>query len=107
MAAHLGRVEGARVSVQGFEAGPDTDTHSNYNEIGPDYFRTIGVPLLAGREFTRADATGTAKVAITASTAIVTINSTSVNPLLSIIFISFRHCLHSLINMESYRPSSG
>ena len=25
---------GTSVSVQGFEAGPDTDTHSNYNEVG-------------------------------------------------------------------------
>jgi predicted permease len=55
---------GNSVSVQGFQAGPDTDTHSNYNEIGPDYYRTIGIPLLAGREFTRADASGTGKVAI-------------------------------------------
>jgi predicted permease len=55
---------GSSVSVQGFDAGPDTDTHSNYNEIGPDYFRTLGISLLAGREFTRADAAGAPKVAI-------------------------------------------
>jgi predicted permease len=55
---------GTSVSVQGFEAGPDTDTHSNYNEIAPDYFRTLGMPLLGGREFTRADALTAAKVAI-------------------------------------------
>lgn len=55
---------GSSVSVQGFEAGPDTDTHSNYNEISPGYFTTLGVPLIAGREFSRADALGAAKVAI-------------------------------------------
>jgi predicted permease len=55
---------GSSMSVQGFQAGPDTDTHSNLNMIGPDYFRTVGVPVLAGREFTRADAMGGSKVVV-------------------------------------------
>lgn len=55
---------GSDVSVQGFKAGPDTDTNSRFNEIGPDYFRTMGIPLLLGREFTRADALKGPKVAI-------------------------------------------
>jgi predicted permease len=55
---------GSSVAAQGFVSGPDTDTHSNYNQISPGYFRTLGIPLMAGREFTRADAAGAAKVAI-------------------------------------------
>jgi hypothetical protein len=55
---------GNDVSVEGYAAGPDTDMGSRYNEIGSDYFRTLGIPLLAGREFARTDSRGSSKVAI-------------------------------------------
>jgi predicted permease len=55
---------GNDVAVEGYKAGPDTDTNSRYNEVGEGYFRTLGIPLIAGREFTRADAKGAPKVAI-------------------------------------------
>jgi predicted permease len=55
---------GSSVSVEGFPSGPDTDNSARYNEVGPGYFRTLGVPLFAGREFTGADAIGSPKVAI-------------------------------------------
>jgi len=55
---------GSSVAVQGFQSGPDTDTHANFNEIGPGYFRTLGIPLMAGREFTAADAAEAPTVAI-------------------------------------------
>ena len=55
---------GTGVSVEGFERGPDTDVDSRFNDIGPDYFRTMGVPLLAGREFTDTDSLSSPKVAI-------------------------------------------
>lgn len=55
---------GNSVSVEGFEAGPDTDVNARFNLIGADYFRTLGIPLLAGREFTAADAFGGPPVAI-------------------------------------------
>ncbi len=55
---------GNDVSVQGFERGPDTDANANYNEIGPDYFKTIGATMVAGREFTEADARGAPRVAV-------------------------------------------
>jgi predicted permease len=55
---------GDDVAVEGFKSGPDIDSNSRYNEVGPGYFRTMGVPLIAGREFTPADVLGSPKVTI-------------------------------------------
>ena len=55
---------GNDVSVEGFKAGPDTDSNSRFNEVGPGYFPTLGIPLLTGRDFTRADALTAPPVAI-------------------------------------------
>jgi predicted permease len=55
---------GDSVRVEGFTSGPDVDSMSQYNQIAPGYFKTMGIPLIAGREFTRADAPGAPKVAI-------------------------------------------
>jgi putative ABC transport system permease protein len=55
---------GNDVAVEGFKSGPDVDTGSRFNEIGPGYFRVMGTPLIAGREFTPADSLGKTKVTI-------------------------------------------
>ena len=52
------------VKVEGYTAAPDTRTDANVNEIAPGYFATLGIPLLAGRDFTRADTLGAPRVAI-------------------------------------------
>jgi len=52
------------VSVEGFQKDPDTDAASRYNAIGPNYFHVIGVPLIAGRDFTAADRGNSLPVAI-------------------------------------------
>jgi predicted permease len=59
-----GSNNGNDVAVQGFEAGPDTDTNSRVNQVGPGYFAAMGVPLIGGREFTAADMLTSEKVAI-------------------------------------------
>jgi predicted permease len=59
-----GRNRQRDVAVQGFEAGPDTDSNARYNRVGPGYFSALGIPLIAGREFTDADTVNSAKVAV-------------------------------------------
>jgi predicted permease len=55
---------GNSLLVEGFPSGPDTDTNARFNKIGPGYFRTLGVPLIVGREFTREDAANGALVTV-------------------------------------------
>jgi predicted permease len=55
---------GSDVSVQGFRKTPDTDANARFNAIGPNYFSLLGIPLVAGREFTRGDVIGAPNVAI-------------------------------------------
>src|SRR5215208_4607767 len=55
---------GNDVSVEGFKKGPDTDAEARFNEVGTDYFHTLGVTILSGREFTAADGLGSPKVAV-------------------------------------------
>jgi predicted permease len=59
-----GSSSSTNVSVQGFDAGPDTNTQANLSEVGPGYFSAVGIPLLAGREFTAADTAGAPPVVI-------------------------------------------
>lgn len=54
----------APIAVDGFEAPPDQAPIVNYDEIDPGYLATLGIPLLAGREFTAADNEATAPLAI-------------------------------------------
>ncbi len=59
-----GRISSSSIRVEGFEDGPDVDNNARFNWIGPDYFRTFGITMLAGREFTRSDVLRAPKVAI-------------------------------------------
>jgi predicted permease len=55
---------GNDVEVDGWKSGPDIDSNSRFNAVGAGYFKTLGVPVLSGREFTASDRIGTPKVAI-------------------------------------------
>jgi predicted permease len=54
----------APIAVDGYDAPPDEAPVVDYDEVGPAYFATIGIPLTSGREFTRADDETSALVAI-------------------------------------------
>lgn len=52
------------LTVQGLEAGPNVDTTSSRNEVSVGFFRTLEMPLLAGRGFEASDRVGAPRVAV-------------------------------------------
>jgi len=54
----------ATVNVDGYQAKDGEDVNPHMNTVGPQYFRTMGIPLVAGREFSDADGAAAPKVAI-------------------------------------------
>lgn len=59
-----GTFSSAPIAVDGYQPAPDEQPSADYNQVGPGYFATIGIPLVSGREFTRADNENAAPVAI-------------------------------------------
>jgi predicted permease len=55
---------GSNVTVEGEPPALAGTRHVMRNAIGPGHFSNMGIPLLNGREFTRADVDGSPKVAI-------------------------------------------
>jgi macrolide transport system ATP-binding/permease protein len=45
----------APIAVDGYNPAPDEQLEAEYNQVSPGYFATMGIPLVSGREFTRAD----------------------------------------------------
>ncbi|HWY69329.1 MAG TPA: ABC transporter permease [Terriglobales bacterium] len=54
----------APIAVEGYEPALNEQPMLSFNEVGPSYFSTMGIPLISGREFTRADNETSPPVAI-------------------------------------------
>ena len=50
------------IVVEGYTPPGDSGAQSNINVVGSGFFRTLGMPLIAGREFARSDNTSAPKV---------------------------------------------
>jgi predicted permease len=60
-----GSFSSTSIDVDGYQPTPEEQpTTVEYNEVGPDYLATMGIPLVSGREFTRADDERAALVAV-------------------------------------------
>ena len=60
--ANQGGIQG--LAVDGYTPRAESDQRARVDYVGPDYLRTAGIRLIAGREFTWADQAGSRPVAI-------------------------------------------
>jgi predicted permease len=51
-------------AIEGYTPKPGEDMNIDYDIVGPNYFSTLGIPLLSGRGFTTQDKTGAPLVCV-------------------------------------------
>ena len=60
----LSNVGFASVTIEGYAAAPGEDLRLNYETVGPQYFQTMRIPLVRGRDFDEGDQENTHRVVI-------------------------------------------
>jgi len=53
-----------QLQIDGYQSRPDEQLNVSYLEVAEDYFKTLGIPILAGREFQHTDDENALPVAI-------------------------------------------
>src|SRR5499427_2655832 len=54
----------ASLAIDGYQLAPNEQLNSSYLEVAEDYFKTLGIAILAGREFQRTDDENAPPVAV-------------------------------------------
>src|SRR5262245_37938189 len=62
--AIAGSASSTNITVEGFTPQRDGDDDSHLNAVGPGYFRTLGIPLIRGREIVDSDTAAAPKVVV-------------------------------------------
>jgi predicted permease len=58
------RESGTRIRVNGFVPASPKDSSVRFDQVGPGYFSTVGIPLLLGRDFADSDTAHAPRVAV-------------------------------------------
>lgn len=60
----FGTYSSTPIAVDGYHPPPEEQPAVDYNQVSPDYFTTLGIPLVSGRQFLREDDENAPLVAI-------------------------------------------